>query len=135
MTSVLPHGFPRRLGLLAAVFTLAATTVTACGQSSRLPPPEVANGNPNRGAKLIATYGCGSCHQIPGVPGADGLVGPPLGTIGKRSYIAGVLPNTGDNLQRWIQHPQQFVPGNAMPDLGIGDQDARDIAAYLYSLQ
>jgi cytochrome c1 len=65
-------------------------------------------------ASLIAKYGCGACHQIPGVEGADGLVGPPLTNIGSRVYIAGVLPNTPDNLAAWIQNPQSYVPGNAM---------------------
>jgi cytochrome c1 len=54
--------------------------------------------------------------------------------MGRRGYIAGHLPNNGPNLIRWIRDPQQVDPGNAMPDLGVGDVDARDIAAYLFTL-
>jgi cytochrome c len=50
-----------------------------------------------------------------------------------RQYLAGRLPNTPDNMARWIQHPQSISPGNVMPELGVGDAEARDIVAYLYS--
>jgi cytochrome c2 len=92
-------------------------------------------GNVSRGAALISWYGCGTCHSIPGVPGADALVGPPLDHFAHRGYLAGVLHNTPDNLILWIRNPQKFVPGNAMPALGIDERDARDIAAYLYTIE
>ena len=117
------------LGLGAAAVVVGCSTPAAT-----VPPAESHQGDPQRGAQLITQYGCGSCHQVPGVNGANGLVGPPLTAFGKRSYIAGVLPNNATNLQRWIQNPQQVVPGNAMPDLGVTSIDARDIAAYLLSL-
>lgn len=88
--------------------------------------------NVEAGRRLVAGYGCGSCHSIPGIPGADALAAPPLDHFYDRRYIAGVLPNTRDNLVRWISSPQQIKPGNGMPDLGITAADARDIAAYLY---
>lgn len=91
-------------------------------------------GNPSRGASLIAQIGCGGCHTIPGITGAKGLVGPPLNQLGDRVYIAGVLRNTPENLMAWIENPQKIVPNNAMPNMGIPEQDARDIAAYLYTL-
>jgi cytochrome c1 len=74
---------------------------------------------------------CGSCHEIPGVQEADGLVGPPLTHFSQRTMIAGLLPNTPANLEYWLQQPQAVTPGNGMPDLGLSDHDARDIAAYL----
>lgn len=120
--------------LLAAMLLAGGWTV-GCGQQEKLPPPEVSDGNPARGAALIGSYGCGSCHSIPGIREADGLVGPPLDQMGRRSYIAGQLPNTGPNLQRWIRDPQQVEPGTAMPDLDVTEQDARDIAAYLFTLE
>jgi len=81
---------------------------------------------------LIASYGCGSCHSISGVPGADGMAAPPLECFYERTYIAGRLPNTWDNLIEWIQNPQKVEPGTAMPDLGVKRDEAHDIAAYLY---
>jgi cytochrome c2 len=95
----------------------------------------MSTGDPQRGAQLITKYGCGSCHEVPGIPDANGLVGPPLDHFANRGYIAGVLPNSQTNLEKWIQHPQQVVPGNAMPDMGIDARDARDITAYLYTLR
>lgn len=105
-----------------------------CSTLSPTPPAEVPSGDPGRGAQLINRYGCGSCHTVPGVKGADGLVGPPLTKFGSRSYIAGELVNSGPNLQRWIENPQAIEPGNAMPDLGVTPEDAQDIAAYLFTL-
>jgi cytochrome c len=84
------------------------------------------------GRTLIASYGCGSCHAIPGIPGADAKAAPPLDYFYERSYIAGRLPNTEENLIHWLQDPQKVVPGNAMPDLGVSADEARDMAAYLY---
>lgn len=97
--------------------------------------PNVQGGNAQRGAKLIGSIGCGSCHNIPGIDGADGKVGPPLTDIGERRFIAGVLSNTPGNMIVWLKNPQAVVPGNAMPDLGLTDKEARDIAAYLYTLR
>ena len=55
--------------------------------------------------------------------------------LGRRIYIAGVLRNTPDNLTRWIRDPQKIVPGNAMPDMGITEPEARDLAAFLQTLR
>ncbi|MEO3777648.1 c-type cytochrome [Micromonospora sp. B11E3] len=124
-----------RLWILATVLAvLPVVAVTGCSSTSPPPPPESRAGRPDRGAQLIARYGCGSCHTIPGVARADGLVGPPLTRFGARSYVAGELPNNADNLQRWIMDPQAVEPGTAMPKLGVSAIDAQDIAAYLYTL-
>ena len=90
---------------------------------------------PERGKAMILAYGCGACHVIPGVAGASGKVGPRLNETVERVYIAGVLPNSPQNLVRWIRDPQDVDPLTAMPDLNVGPQDARDIAAYLYTLE
>lgn len=96
-------------------------------------PRKYAIGDAHRGAVLINYYGCGGCHEIPGIPNAVGMVGPPLNGMARRIYIAGVLRNTPDNLEHWIEDPQSVVPGNVMPKMGIGPEDARDITAYLYT--
>jgi len=92
-------------------------------------------GNARLGRTDTRRYGCNTCHEIPGVPGARGLIGPPLTGIGQRYYIAGELSNTPDNLIRWIQHPKQVEAHTAMPEMGVTEQDSRDIAAYLYTLR
>jgi cytochrome c len=119
-------------GLLAAV--AGVLWLTGCAAGGRTPPAEVPDGNPAMGRLAIERYGCGTCHSVPGVRGANGTVGPPLDRFGRRGYIAGQLPNSGPNLIRWIQHPQQVEPGTAMPDQGVSAVDARDIAAYLFTL-
>lgn len=88
-----------------------------------------------RGRKLIEQFHCGSCHVIPGVQGADGTVGPPLILFAKRSFIAGEVPNTQENLIRWIMSPQSIEQDTAMPQLGLSDSQASDVAAYLYTLR
>ena len=99
------------------------------------PAWNVPGGDARRGHTLVAQFGCGGCHTIPGIAGAHGNVGPPLTRIGDRIFIAGVLRNTPENLVHWVQHPQQVVPGNAMPEMGISEAQARDIASYLYTLR
>ena len=115
--------------VVAIVFLLFACS----GGVNGVPEPRPASDRDIEiGRQLLASYGCGSCHSIPGVPGADALAAPPLGCFYERSYIAGRLPNTRDNLIKWIQNPQQIEPGTAMPDLGVSKEEAQDIAAYLY---
>jgi cytochrome c1 len=80
---------------------------------------------------LVGKYGCGTCHAIPGIRGAEGQIGPPLNSFGKRIYVAGMLPNNPPNLIRWLKNPQEVVSGNAMPNMGLTDEDARVLATYL----
>ena len=94
---------------------------------------QVVGGDPERGALAFRRYGCGSCHTVDGAPGATGLIGPPLGGIGARAYVAGVLTNTPENLAHWIQAPREVDSLTAMPDVGVTAADARDIAAWLYT--
>ena len=95
----------------------------------------VEGGDAERGKTQIVAYGCGSCHTIPGIAGAEGEVGPPLTAWSRRRIIAGEVANTPVNLITWITVPQSIEPGVAMPNLGVSDGQARDIAAYLYSLK
>jgi cytochrome c len=99
------------------------------------PQQEVPGGYPNQGERAIVKYGCGGCHTIAGIRSARGKVGPELTTLAERAYIAGNLPNTPGNLVLWIMEPQRIEPGTAMPDLSVSEEDARSIAAYLYSLR
>jgi cytochrome c1 len=114
---------------------VTAALLVACSPGDRGPGQEVlasAGGDPAAGAVAIARYGCGSCHVIPGVERARGLVGPPLTDFALRTYIAGTAVNTPENLAAWIRLPDSVEPGTVMPTLGVSEQDARDITAYLY---
>jgi cytochrome c len=114
---------------LAWILVPLAGLLIACGSSSSPLPGASAD----RGHAAIESIGCGSCHRISGVEGADGTVGPSLVNIQARRYIAGGrLANTPANAVRWIEHPQRIQPGGIMPDLGLGAGQAADIVAYLY---
>jgi cytochrome c len=123
------------LCLLPGLVLLAL--MVGCDDSSRRAHDAamLTGGSPERGRSAVRAYGCGSCHTVPGVRGANATVGPNLSGIGHRAYIAGVLPNTPGNLVQWIRMPQNVDPKTAMPNLGVDAQDARDIASYLYSMK
>jgi hypothetical protein len=65
---------------------------------------------------------------------ANGKVGPRLGRLREQGDVAGVLPNSPQNLTYWIMHPREADPKTAMPELGVTEEDARDLAAYLLGL-
>jgi mono/diheme cytochrome c family protein len=87
-----------------------------------------------RGRRLLAAYGCGSCHVIPGVRNANGRAAPPLTHWAERHFIAGVLLNTPNHLVSWIVDPPAIEPGTTMPNVGVTREDAADMARYLYRL-
>lgn len=119
-----------------AVISFAALLLTGCYGGQTVRPYAVAvSGNAEHGRELIESYGCGSCHTIPGIHHANGLVGPPLYFFSRRTMIAGALPNTQENLVHWVEHPREVEPKTAMPDLGLTEDQAYDIAAYLYTLR
>jgi len=100
----------------------------------RTAQPAARVGDARAGRDALQQYLCVTCHAIPGVPGARNYVGPALGQMGEQPYIAGVLPNTPENMARWLRSPGSVKPGTAMPDLGVSEQDAKDIAAFLRTL-
>ncbi len=116
----------KRLAGLCALLCLAG-----CGEKPVTPLADT-RGDAERGKHLLWQYGCGACHSIPDVKGAFGNVGPPLEGMAERVYLAGILPNTPENLVRWIRAPQVIDPLTAMPDLKVSEGHAHDMAAYLY---
>ena len=122
----------------AAATTLMLLLFVACSDypwDRRREARGMTGGDPDRGKQAIRKYGCGSCHTIPGVAGANASVGPPLTQIAGRSYLGGRLTNSPTNMMRWIREPQSIDPRSAMPDMGVTEPDGRDIAAYLYTLK
>lgn len=105
---------------------LLSVTSSACTNASS---------DAERGRELAQQYQCGSCHKIPGVNAANGTVAVTLESFGLRTYIAGRVPNNGENLTRWIINPAAVVPGTLMPSMGVTPGDARAIAAYLLQLR
>lgn len=118
---------------IAAV--LLPVLLSACEENSFPVEQRIIGGNPEAGRRVIAAIECGVCHQIPGVRGANGIVGPPLEEFGRRQFIAGIIPNEPTNLSRWIRSAPSIAPNTAMPDLDLTETQARDVAAYLYTLR
>jgi putative membrane protein len=121
-------------GALLTVLVLALL-VAGCSRENEKQAARMTGGEPRRGETSIRRYGCSSCHVIPGIAGADGLVGPPLERIASRVYIAGRITNTPGNLMAFLTHPHGIDRQTAMPEMGIPEKDVRDIAAYLYTLK
>ena len=111
---------------------LGAVLIGGCGPHGA---PAPAPGDAENGRLLLRQFGCGSCHEIPGVADAKGREAPPLAGVGQRIYLAGNLPNTPANLAAFIRAPERFAPRTLMPNLGVTEPHARDMAAYLWGLR
>ena len=120
-----------------ALILCAAPLLLAACSGDREPRAYVTRngGDARRGAAVIANYHCGACHRIPGVPGAAGTLAPPLDAFARRGFVAGRMPNTAPNLERWLRDPPALDARTAMPRLGLTDAEARDPAAYLLTLR
>lgn len=125
---------PRLLRALAPAALALAAACTQDRLDDRQAMQLTHGGRAQMGRRWMEVYGCGGCHQVPGVPGARGRVGPPLDDVAARMYIAGVTENKPDNLISWIRDPQMVDSATAMPKTGVTERQARDIAAYLYTL-
>jgi cytochrome c len=127
-------GGPQRAARASPMLLLGcAARLGACsGEEDRSGP---ANPDPERGRLLLRQFGCGQCHVIPGVAEAKGRFGPPLEGVAARIYLAGMLPNTAENMASFIREPQGVKPRTAMPDLGVSEAHALDIVAYLQTLK
>ncbi|MGW8135903.1 c-type cytochrome [Sphingomonas zeae] len=121
------------LAVLAA-FIGGVTLYVEARVRSRTQAQAITGGHVDAGRTAITRRGCGSCHDIPGITGASGMVGPPLSKIATRRHIAGGLPNDPETMIRWLMHPRQMRPGTAMPEQGLSEAEARSISAYLYTL-
>lgn len=125
----------RRRAARFAIGATAGVLITLGGGCGHAEARPVAGGDAERGRAAIERAGCGACHAVPGIPDANGAVGPPLVGIARRAIIGGVLPNTDANMTAWLEDPPAYAPRTTMPNLGLSAQTARDITAYLYSLK
>lgn len=121
-------------GYLGAVLCVTGSLLSGCKGSGKA-YASARELNASAGEQVILQYRCGSCHTIPGVHDAHGLVGPPLLEFGRRTMIAGDFPNDQNHLVRWVMSPTSMKPKTAMPDLGLSEQEARDVATYLSTIR
>lgn len=97
-------------------------------------------GDAAAGAALFARQGCAACHTVRGAGvagvGAGGDVGPDLTHFAARGILAGgVLPNTPQNLRRWLHDPQAVKPGTRMPNYRLNGRQLGELVAYLETLR
>lgn len=133
-----PHGRLRAVAWMALVLLVLAGLGLGGWTSMQQREREavavaLTGGDPGRGPALMTRYGCGGCHTIPGVPGADGKVAGPLSGLRERVFIGGVARNNPEAMIRWIVDPRALSPQTAMPATGITEAEARDVAAFLYA--
>jgi len=127
------HSRAGRAVVILVIWIGSAVLLSACNDA-RATAVALTGGNPDNGQAAIRRHGCWTCHNIPGIAGANGVVGPPLDGIANRAYVAG-RPNNPQHMMNWIRHPQAVRAPTPMPDMAISERDARDIAAYLYTLR
>ena len=125
----------RTLALLLASLLLCLTSCKSGHERALAEAQATVGGDPQRGAFLMLRYGCGGCHRVPGIVGAAGKGAPSLEHLAQEAYISGNLPNTPENVMRWIQFPHSILPKTKMPEMGVSSTDARDITTYLWSLR
>ena len=119
---------------MRSLLCMSAALLIACVQRGGY-EPHVPDGDAERGRRAMAELECGACHVIPGVPGARGHVGPTLAEYRRNVYVAGKHPNVPEVLIRFVRDAPSLAPDTAMPEIAMTDAQARDIAAYLYSLE
>jgi cytochrome c551/c552 len=117
------------LALLSSLAEISCSTV-----NSQSEPPSW-NQQVEHGRSLVVSYGCTTCHEIPGILGVRGSLGPSLEHVASKYYLAGELPNSSENLRRWIQHPHSVNANTVMPDMRVTDADAADIDLFLETLK
>lgn len=133
----LPSSLVWVIGLVAlSILAAAAAGATLYWQTrsqTKTTAEAITQGSVDRGKHAIYRYGCAACHAIPGIRAGAGQVGPDLTGVAQRAQIAGRFANDPETMRRWLMHPQVLAPGSGMPEMGVTDRDARDMAAYLYS--
>jgi mono/diheme cytochrome c family protein len=114
------------VALLVALACLGGVPLASASPS----PASAQTGSAERGRELFSLY-CSICHRLEGIPSATGDIGPDLTAFEMREVIAGVLPNTPDNLARWLANPQTVKRDATMPALGLSSAQTSDLVALL----
>jgi len=118
-----------------AGFAMLGLIVGGCQDSVDRPADRVVVGDPDRGRRLVTDVGCNACHNIPGIRGPRGIVGPPLAGIASRPFLGGSVPNHPATMAEFVRNAPSLVPNTAMPSMPLEQKDAEDITAFLFSLR
>ncbi len=87
------------------------------------------------GKAVFISKGCTGCHTVQGIPEAQGKVGPELTHQASNPSIAGVLPNTQENLREFLKDPAAVKPGTVMPNMALTDREIEALTAFLRTLK
>ncbi len=99
------------------------------------PPPRGLTEGEQKGSRLFQSMTCVNCHTVNGTP-AKGQAAPDLTHFASRQTIGAViLPNTPENLARWLKNPQAVKPAILMPDFKLTDAQVSGLTSYLESLK
>lgn len=139
LTPSWPGAVKLALGLMALAVAAGILSLAVQGRQTKVADRATAvamtGGDPRAGLAAIERHGCGACHDIPGVPLTQGRVGPALDKVAVRAFIGGSLPNTPQALAAFVAQPEHVQPQGGMPTMPLSSAEARDIAAYLYTLR
>jgi len=139
MALKLPAALLFGFGLVGLGFAGGAASLTVqrwqSQQRAETAARELTGGDPRRGKAAFVSHGCGACHAIRNMQPAQGQVAPALDRVAVRAFLAGSLPNDPQHMTAWVRRPQALQPGAGMPDMGLTEAEARDVAAYLYTLR
>lgn len=105
----------------------------AC-EGGKVQPRALSGADAGLGRDITERVGCGACHQIPGVTWPQGKVGPSLEGFADRALIAGRFPNQPETLARFVRDAPSLSPETGMPPMPLTEEEARHVAAYLYTL-
>ena len=87
------------------------------------------------GKAVYEANACVNCHRVQGTP-SKGAFGPDLTHVASRDTIAsGAIPNTPENLKKWIADPNEMKPGALMPAMRLNDHDLDAVTKYMTTLR
>jgi cytochrome c oxidase subunit 2 len=87
------------------------------------------------GRDLFLSLSCINCHRMRGTS-ASGTYAPDLTHLMSRQTLAsGMVPNTREELRKWVNNPAQTKEGCLMPAFGLSDQQVDLIVNYLTTLK
>ena len=119
----------------SGILLLPILALLAACADKREQPRALTGADARAGLATIERVGCAACHRIPGVDWPQGTVGGSLDGFADRSMIAGRFPNQPDILAVWIRNAPSMSATTGMPAMPITPAEARDVAAYLYTLK
>ena len=97
--------------------------------------PAVDDAAGREGKAVFLSQSCVNCHRVRGTPAQGGYAPDLTHLMGRQTLAAGMVPNTTENLRRWVDDPSSIKPGCLMPAFGLSERDRGLIVDYLKTLR